>query len=356
MPSTAYASTPPVISAASREGDANYQAPTFPLGPFTKCKHNPLLTPNPANEFESAYIYNAAAIVLDDRVFLLYRAQTAALCSSIGLAWSDDGYSFTRLDKPVLVASEAWEQGGGVEDPRIVRRRDDGLFVMTYTAWDFKVPRMCVATSADLVHWTKYPPAFPDIEDVEYDEHTGRTRIRKGHSKSGAIFPEKNKHGQYEMIFGDSFLLRATSPDMIHWTLPSPSPSSAPSALSAFNPASFAERVHPWESRLLEPGPAPIKTRDGRHHILVYNAATLGSAGYRNSQYSISQMLVDLNNLEQGPVARLEQPTIVVSADNERTGLVNEVVFCEGVVQFHGQWFLYFGQADSELGVATAPV
>ncbi|CAK7215130.1 hypothetical protein SBRCBS47491_002377 [Sporothrix bragantina] len=344
MPSTAYASTPPVISAASREGDANYQAPTFPLGPFIKYEHNPLLTPNPANLFESAYIYNAAAIVLDDRVFLLYRAQTAALCSSIGLAWSDDGYNFTRLDRPVLEASEKWEQGGGVEDPRVVRRPEDGLFVMTYTAWDFKVPRMCVATSPDLVNWTKYPPTFPDIEDVEYDEHTGRTLIRKGHSKSGAIFTDKNKDGKYEMIFGDSFLLRATSTDMVHWTMP------------PFNEASFAERVHPWETRLLEPGPPPIKTKDGRHHILVYNAATLGSAGYRNSQYSISQMLVDLNDLKQGPVARLEKPTIVVSADNERTGLVNEVVFCEGMVQFHGQWFLYFGQADSELGVATAPV
>ncbi|CAK7201559.1 hypothetical protein SEUCBS139899_004265 [Sporothrix eucalyptigena] len=341
MPSTAYSSTPPVITAASREGDVNYQAPTFPLGPFTKYENNPLLTPNPINHFESAYIYNAAAIVLDDRVFLLYRAQTAALCSSIGLAWSDDGYNFTRLDRPVLEASEAWEQGGGVEDPRIARR-EDGLFVMTYTAWDFQVPRMCVATSTDLVKWTKYPPTFPDIEDVEYHEHTGRTQIRKGHSKSGAIFPDKNKNGEYEMIFGDSFLLRATSRDMVHWT-----------ALPFNN--YFAHPVHPWETRLLEPGPPPIRTQDGKY-VFVYNAATLGCAGYRNSQYSISQMLVDLDNLDDGPLARLEKPSIVVSAQNERQGLVNEVVFCEGIVQFKGKWFLYFGQADSELGVATANV
>ncbi|KIH93781.1 hypothetical protein SPBR_04338 [Sporothrix brasiliensis 5110] len=341
MPSNAYSSTPPVITTASVEGDVNYQPPTFPLGPFTKYAGNPLLVPNPDNMFESAYIYNATAIVLDNRVFLLYRAQTAALCSSIGLAWSDDGYDFTRLDRPVLEASEPWEAGGGVEDPRITRS-EDGQFVMTYTSWDFKVPRLCLATSTDLVNWTKQPPLFPDLEDVEYCEHTGRTLIRKGHSKSGAIFPEKDKNGKYQMIFGDSLLLRAESDDLVHWTA------------KPYNEY-FAEPVHPWESRLLEPGPAPIKTRDGKY-ILVYNAATLGCAGYRNNQYSISQFLIDYDNLENGPLARLDKPSLVVSTKNEREGLVNEVVFCEGLVQFKGKWFLYYGQADSELGVATADI
>jgi predicted GH43/DUF377 family glycosyl hydrolase len=338
-PSTAYSSTPPVITPASREGDADYKAPSFPIGPFVKYEGNPLLVPNAANEFESAYIYNAAAIVLDDTVFLLYRAQNAAKVSTIGLAWSADGFNFTRLDHPVLEPSEPWEAGGGVEDPRVVRI--DGVFYMTYTAWDLTTPRLCLATSTDLVHWTKQPPLFPDFLDVEVTDQ-GRTQVRHGHSKSGAIFPEKNAQGRYVMIFGDSFLYRAESEDLLHWRA------------EPFN-AHFATAVHPWEDRLLEPGPSPIKTRDGKW-ILVYNAATTGAARYRNNQYSVSQMLIDYDRLPDGPLARLDQPSVVVSAKNEHEGQVNEVVFCEGMVQFRGRWFLYYGQGDSELGVATADV
>ncbi|KAF4961109.1 hypothetical protein FSARC_10273 [Fusarium sarcochroum] len=335
--STAYASTPPKITSSSREGDANYKTPSFPIGPFEKYAGNPLLVPNPKHEFESCYIYNAAAIVLDDTVFLLYRAQNVDLKSSIGLAWSTDGLNFTRLDRPVLEASEPWEAGGGVEDPRVVRF--DGRIYMTYTAYDLTTPRLCMATSVDLVNWEKQPPLFPDMVDVEYSAE-GRVQIRKGHSKSGVIFPEKNAQGRYVMIFGDSFLYMAESEDLKQWT---PAP---------FN-SYFAAPLHAWENRLLEPGPAPVKTRDGKW-ILVYNAATSGAALFRNNQYSISQMLIDYERLDNGPIARLDQPSVVVSADNERKGLINDVVFSEGMVQFKGRWFLYYGQADSELGVATA--
>jgi predicted GH43/DUF377 family glycosyl hydrolase len=115
----------------------------------------------------------------------------------------------------------------------------------------------------------------------------------------------------------------------------------------------FATGVHHWENRLLEPRPAPIKTKDGKW-ILAYNAATTGGKGFASNQYSISQMLVDYGNLEAGPLARLEKPSILVEARNEHLGQVNEVVFCEGMVQFKGRWFLYYGQGDSELGVAVA--
>jgi predicted GH43/DUF377 family glycosyl hydrolase len=177
--------------------------------------------------------------------------------------------------------------------------------------------------------------------DVECTSE-GVTQIRHGHSKSGAIFPERNSDGKYMMIFGDSFLCVAESDDLIHWRA------------RPFN-EHFATGVHPWENRLLEPGPAPIKTRDGRW-ILVYNVATTGAAGYRSDQYSITQMLIDLDHLHQGPLARLDRPSVTVSAQNERLGQVNEVVFCEGMVQFKGTWFLYYGQGDSQLGVATAKV
>ena len=91
---------------------------------------------------------------------------------------------------------------------------------------------------------------------------------RINHTKSGAIVSEPTPDGLYHMYFGDSFFYHATSPDMLNWT-----------ALPPDN--YFAAPLNPWENRLIEPGPAPIKTRDGRW-ILVYNGLTTGRAGCKS--------------------------------------------------------------------------
>lgn len=54
---------------------------------------------------------------MDDMVFLLYRAQDSQKTSRIGLAWSSDGYSFTRYSQPILSPTEPYETPGGCEDP-----------------------------------------------------------------------------------------------------------------------------------------------------------------------------------------------------------------------------------------------
>jgi predicted GH43/DUF377 family glycosyl hydrolase len=41
----------------------------------------------------------------------------------------------------------------------------------------------------------------------------------------------------------------------------------------------------------------------------------------------------------------------------EKTGqYAAGTTFAEGLVVFHGKWFLYYGCADSLVGVVTAPV
>ncbi|GIZ44481.1 hypothetical protein CKM354_000767800 [Cercospora kikuchii] len=351
---------PFTISPDTIEGDPDYIPPLFPILPFNQYAQNPILSPNPANNWESAFLYNPTAIVLNETIFLLYRAQNASKTSSVGLAWSTDGYSFTRLNSPILYATEPWEAGGGTEDPRITRV--NRTFYLTYTGYNLTSPQLCIATSTDLLTWTKYPPLFPNWQDVAYSD-IDIPEPRFNHSKSAAITNEK-VDGLYHMYWGDSFIYKATSPDMLNWT-----------TLSASQ--YFAEPVYPWENRLIEPGPAPIKTRDGRW-ILVYNGATSGRVGYPGAQYGVGQMLVDpsgafrptvntsLENpvtggtyqpaLRDGPVARIERPMVFPSTPEETEGQVNRVTFAEGLVQFKGKWFLYFGQADSTLGVAVADV
>ncbi|KAI7162503.1 hypothetical protein KC343_g10164, partial [Hortaea werneckii] len=333
------------ISRDTVEGDSNYIPPIFPIAPFTKYAGNPILSPNPANDWESAYLYNPTAIVLDETIFLLYRAQNASLTSSIGLAWSTDGYNFTRLNQPILYATEPWEAIGGTEDPRIVRINQ--TFFVTYTAYNNVTPQLCIASSEDLLTWHKTPPLFPGWQDVAYSDIDIPTP-RLNHSKSGAIVREPTPDGLYHMYWGDSFFYHATSEDLTNWT-------SLPAEQY------FAAPLLPWENRLIEPGPAPVQTRDG-NWILFYNGMTTGRVGYPRNQYSTGQMLLDPSGsfrpniqvpegeyepaLRDGPLARVERPVLVPEGQGEESGQVDRVIFAEGLVQFRGKWFLYFGQAD----------
>lgn len=328
--------------------DGAYTRPKlFPIGPFTKYKHNPIMRPNPENPWESAYLYNATAIVLEDKVYLLYRAQDAAKVSSIGLAWLADGFNFTRYSEPVLFPTEDYERVGGCEDPRIVRDPATKRFVLTYTAYDGRLARLCVATSDDLFHWKKHGPVIADDNWSDIVQLlNGEQFIRHAWLKSGAIFTEKlPQTGKYHMIWGDSAFHLAHSEDLVHWTLPN----------HTFHGNLFTTGKFNWQDRLIEPGPAPIKLDVGGRNlwVLFYNSSTLGGGPYPKDTYVLSQMLIDYDKIKEGPVAREERPFLVPEFNNEVSGQVDKVVFTEGIVQFKGRWFLYYGQADSELGVAT---
>jgi predicted GH43/DUF377 family glycosyl hydrolase len=343
LPPAQSSNTPPQISPSTPGNEANYTAPFFPLTNFTQYAKNPILAPNPANDWESKYLYNPSAIVLDNKVFLLYRAQNASKTSSIGLAWSEDGFNFTRYDQPVLEATEPYEHIGGCEDPRVVRV--NGTFYMTYTGFDNTTARLCLATSTDLVNWTKYGPLFPDYMDINQDWQTpgAPLLIRKGWSKSGAIVAERQPDGYYYMFFGDSWLHSAKSPDLIHWN-------------TTAGDAPAVERLNMWEQALMESGPPAIKTRDGKW-IQIYNGVSVGEGGYLPGAYNTGQMLLDMENAPMGPpLARLETPILQPTTSIETQGQVDNVVFSEGLVQFRGQWLLYYGAGDQYLAVATAPV
>lgn len=313
----------PVVGANSTEGDANYTAPYFPLLGFQEYPNNPILAPNPGSGWESAYLFNPAAIVIDDMVWLLYRAQNLSLISSVGLAWSTDGYNFTRYTQPVLYPTEPYETHG-TEDPRVVRI--NGTFYATYTGYDGTTARLCLATSQDLVHWTKYGPILPNCTDVvyRYDDRMNDYRAREGWSKSGAIIPEKI-NGLYQMQWGDSYLYTANSTDLIHWNY-------------TRNDIPFAQRLNVWEKGLMESAAPPVKTRDGMW-LKIYNGVALGPGGYTYGQYSTGQMLIDVDNQPRGPpIARLETPLLQPTSVPEVQGQVDNVIFSEGLVQFHGQW------------------
>ena len=336
------------------------------LGPFEKPKQvNPIITPNRAATFRSPMndsvvrweeyaTFNPAAIVRDGKVYLLYRAEDGSgemkiggHTSRIGLAESTDGLRFTRRSTPVLYPARdeqaRYEWPGGVEDPRIVET-EDGTYVLTYTQWNRDVPRLAVATSRDLVNWTKHGPAFA---------RTG-AKFLNMESKSGAILSrvEGNRivatrvDGKYWMYFNVPDVLIATSDNLIDWT---PLEDGDGKLVKVLSP-----RPGYFDSWLVEAGPPALITEHGI--LVLYNAGNSAKVGDPNLPeriYTGGQALFDARNPIR-LIARSDEPFIKPTESYERTGqYVEGTTFVEALVPFNGRWYLYYGTADSRVGVAV---
>ncbi|GAB2578898.1 glycoside hydrolase family 130 protein [Spirosoma areae] len=340
------------------------------LGPFQKLNgQNPILNADASTTFdcpvrkqtirwEEKDVYNPTTVVRNNQVYMLYRAEDTVRrvggTSRLGLAISNDGIHFKRLPKPVFYpnndAMKTYEWEGGCEDPRVVES-PNGVYVMTYTAYDGDKARLCMATSRNMTDWQKQGLAFGDFDNGKY---------RNSWSKSGAIvckrvgdrFVAQKINGKFWMYWGDQPQLRlATSDDLLHW---SPLETSG-SASAGSTPTVAAEsRKGKHDSRLIEPGPFAMLTKKGI--LLIYNGmndAKNGDETLPKDAYAGGQLLFDA----QDPTKLIDRSeTYFIKPDQpyEIQGQVNQVVFLEGMVPFRGKWFLYYGTADSKIGVATA--
>jgi beta-1,2-mannosidase len=338
------------------------------LGPFEKPRvANPVLVPratsvfrSPVNDstvrWEEHATFNPAAIVRAGRIVMLYRAEDdpgsreiGKHTSRLGFAESTDGLHFTRRDAPVLFpardAQAKYEWPGGVEDPRLVET-EDGTYVLTYTQWNRDVPLLAVATSSDLVSWEKHGPAFAAAANGKY---------LAMETKSGAILTRRvgdrlvatKVRGKYWMYFNVPDVLVATSDDLIHWTPLADGDGKLLKVLSA--------RPGYFDSWLVEAGPPAMLTPRGI--VLLYNAgnsAEFGAPGLPARVYTAGQALFDRDN----PIKLLDRsdtPFIRPTEPYERTGQYAQgTTFVEALVPFRGKWFLYYGMADSRVGVAVA--
>ncbi len=349
---------------------------SWTLGPFIKADSvNPIMGPVDSVAFmgpilktlvkwEAKDVFNPAAIVKDGKVYLLYRAEDSIGrlkgTSRIGLAVSNNGLKFKRFPKPVLYPKndiyKEYEWTGGCEDPRIVQD-DSGTYYMTYTAWNGDKPRLFVATSKDLVNWTKHGSAFSKAYNGKYF-HVA--------TKSGAIVCRLvgNKliatkiNGKYWMYFGDTDIFPAYSEDLINWTPVEKSkeqiskiidnPDGKADLLTALQP-----RMGKFDSHLVEPGPLAMITRNGI--LLIYNSKNskeYGDTTLPAGTYAAGQALFDINNPEK-LIARTQSYFMKPDKPYEITGQVNNVCFVEGLAHYKGKWFLYYGTADAKIAVAV---
>ncbi|MCW3087770.1 MAG: hypothetical protein JWQ78_1156, partial [Sediminibacterium sp.] len=158
----------------------------------------------------------------------------------------------------------------------------------------------------------------------------------------------------------DVFIWAATSDDLVHWTpveMAAGEKPSTPLKNEALNLPDLkivvGTRNGKFDSDLVESGPPAILTEDGI--LLIYNSRNIRSIGDTSlpeGTYAAGQVLIDKNDPLK-VTRRLDKNFMQPDKSYEISGQVNRVCFVEGLAQFKGKWFLYYGTADSKIAVAV---
>ena len=277
---------------------------------------NPILKPVVKNQWESGAVFNCAALYKDNSVHLLYRAigEYDTYISRFGYAISIDGFNFQRHDNPVFVPEGDMERFG-CEDPRMTEI--DGKVYITYTAlseraWSGSGNRVALASTSDFRTFERRGIILPDMEN-----------------KNAVLFPEKVQ-GQYVMfnrILPDIYI--AYSHNLEEW---------------------FGHRIimKPreglWDCKKIGAGAPPIKTDIG--WLLFYHGVN------ENRIYRLGVVLFDLDDPSK-LIARQEEAILEPTESWELDGDVPNVVFTCGAIEKDGAYYVYYGGADTVIGVAT---
>lgn len=295
-----------------------------------RSKENPILEPVPQHSWESNAVFNPAAVLLDGKVHLLYRAMSRENTSVLGYAMSRDGIRIAeRASEPAYVPREPFEQklvpGGnsGCEDPRLTVM-DDKVY-MLYTAFDGRNPPRVALTwirtddfLAQRWRWAKpvliSPPGIAD--------------------KDACLFPEK--------VRGRCLIIHRSGDDI----------DASFSSTLDFDGQMWLEecrwispRRGQWDGKKVGIAAPPIKTEEG--WVLFYHGVCEEDGFYR-----VGALLLDLTD-PMHIIARTDEPLFAPEAPYELEGQVRNVVFPCGAVLLGDTFFLYYGGADTVSGVAT---
>lgn len=289
---------------------------------------NPIITPRPGMIWEEKGTLNPAAIDIGNKTHILYRAFSADNISTIGYAASSDGFSIDeRLEKPIYKPRVDFESRG-CEDQRIMQIGD--RLYMTYTAYDGGVPRVAVSSisSKDFLarKWGAW--SMPNIiTPMDVD------------NKDAAILPEpisgpSAEAGKY-MIF-----------HRVHESVCADFVSSLDFAQEKVTRCIeiIAPRKGMWDGGKVGIAAPPIKTPQG--WLLLYHGVSWSTT------YRVGAVLLDLKD----PTivrARTAIPLFEPEEEYERKGYIPNVVFPCGAVVRGGTLYMYYGGADSVVGVAT---
>jgi predicted GH43/DUF377 family glycosyl hydrolase len=292
---------------------------------FQRHPDNPILSvrdwPYAANS-----VFNAAAAIVEGQTLLLVRVEDFRGISHLTVARSEDGVKDWDIDpQPTLRPDpdrhpeEIW----GIEDPRVSWLEELGLWTVAYTAFSKGGPLVSLATTRDFRTFNRLGSVMPP-ED-----------------KDAALFPVRF-NGNWAMLHRpvakyptiESNIWLSFSPNLKHW--------------GDHRELIHARRGSWWDANKIGLSTPPMATEEG--WLVLYHGVRTTASG---SIYRLGLVLLDLE--EPGHVLRRSEEWIFgPKASYEREGDVDDVVFPCGWIEKEGTIFMYYGAADSCIGLATA--
>ncbi|MBR7835003.1 hypothetical protein KDL01_17140 [Actinospica durhamensis] len=313
--------------------------PDWAIGPFTRqpaANPAPVLSPS-SSGWDSSDVDNPGVIYRNGQYDMLYRADGGGEPVQVGLATSTDGIHFTRsASNPVIPNNVDPYESGGVYDPRLYQLNGTYYAFVEGYDWSNSPPQTIMeTTSTDLVHWTTAVP----IVNTNYDPAV----VTDGNDTPVLM---NTQYGQrYVMYYGDSDPAKgrfiAYSTDMLHWT-----------NNTAFN-MNFPSDYNPWEICVTVTDYQTVQGGPTNNNILMFVAGTLMAHG--RWYYGISEVEFSASNPSQ-QISQLTEAALSPAEPYELSGTTANTVFMNSISLINGQWYMYYGAADHQIALATAPL
>lgn len=285
-------------------------------------QYNPILTKD-AVPYPVATVHNAAVVKHEGKYIMVFRSHKLNGRSILGIAESNDGYTFEVNDKPFMIPSTEGifkeYEAYGVEDPRITYM--DGEYLITYSAYSRHGVRIGLAKTKDF----KSIERFSLITESDY--------------RNVVIFPEKFG-GLYARLdrphseISPWSIWISYSPDLKYWG----------ESKLIMKPLQYH-----WDEMKIGPGAPPIKTSRG--WLSIYHGV------FPTMDGSVYRLGVALHDLEDPSkiIAVGDEWILQPEEVYEITGYVHNVVFaCGAVPEDDGSVKIYWGGADKVMCMGTA--
>lgn len=332
----------------------------------TRLLLRPRDVPPSRDDFEVVGAFNPGAVRAGDEIVLLVRVAERPRERRPGFTglprWGPEGLTVDWVPDVDLDAV----------DPRVVRRRADGLFRLTFTSHlrvvrcgDGRAVRevtpVTLLPQADTEEFGVEDPRVTPIGDrfyvtyVAVSRHGPATALAstldfRSFERHGVVFCPENKDvvlfpetlggafaALHRPVCGTPFtrpeMWAARSPDLIHWG------SHVPLALPA----------REWESGRVGAGAPPIRVADG--WLELYHGNRRPHRPGEVGTYYGGAILLDPDDPSR-VLRRLSGPFLAPEADFEVDGFVPNVVFPTGAVRDGDSLLVYYGAADAATAVA----
>ena len=313
------------------------------------------------NGFEAKAVFNPGVIKKDGIVYMLYRGvgDLSSYASSLGLAVSEDNISFKKVFTEPVFSPHGEHAKGGVEDPRIVEI--DGVFFITYVA----VPQAVLENGVPPENREKpliTSGALLITTDFKHFTDKGIITPYNSDNKDIVIFPERI-NGKYAMLHRPYFWSKTgiESSEAKAYKIDLPcGKEELPEKPSIW--LSYYDNFHAWTRHVVlnglqeenddkvGPGLPPLKTPKG--WLLIYHHVEIADSG---KIYSAKAALLDFNDPSK-VIARLPYDILRPEAPYEKEGFINNVVFPTGGFIENDILYVYYGAADTSIGLATGSI